>query len=101
MLRATWAPSCRARSPSIRPRSGFREVGPRVSRRAIVLLVIALLLIVPSGAAAATVRSEFFGIVQASTLDNIDLQRLKNVRVRTDRYLFPWYSVQPTRTTFH
>jgi Glycosyl hydrolase catalytic core len=50
--------------------------------------------------AGAAVRSEFFGIVQASTLDKQDVLGLKSAHVRTDRYLFPWYSVEKRKGSF-
>ncbi|MEK6273263.1 MAG: hypothetical protein AABM42_11575 [Actinomycetota bacterium] len=66
-----------------------------MSRVAIVLGVLGLLLIAPSTAAAA--RSEFFGIVQGPTLDGQDLQGIAAARVRTNRFVLPWGSVQPVQ----
>jgi hypothetical protein len=50
-------------------------------------------------ASALSIRSEFFGIVHGSNLDNIDLNGIQAVHVRTVRFLFPWESVQPDSGT--
>ncbi len=74
------------------------KVPARQARRfglSAVLLLVCAAPVCAAPAAGAAVRSEFFGIVQASTLDNPDLQGLQAVHVRTVRYLFPWYSVEP------
>ena len=73
----------------------------RVFRAAILMATLgASFLLAPSMAGAASVRSEFYGIVQTpATLDNQDLQGLQATHVRTVRYLFQWESVQPLNGT--
>jgi hypothetical protein len=67
-------------------------------RAAILTAVLALSLLAPSTAGAASVRSEFYGIVQTPwTLDTKDLQGLRANKVRTVRFSFDWRSVQPKR----
>jgi hypothetical protein len=65
---------------------------------AIALGLLALSLFAPSTAAAA--RTEFFGIVQGQQLDNQDLQGMADARIRTERHLFNWSSVQPSQGSF-
>ncbi len=63
-------------------------------------LLVGLLLVPSTAGAAQSVRSEFFGIVQAginpSKLDNTDLTAMKATKVHAVRYLFDWKSVQAT-----
>ena len=68
-----------------------------VTRLAIVLTVLAVSLFAASPAAAA--RSEFFGIAQG-TLDDRDLQGMEAARIRTDRFLLNWRSMQPSQGSF-
>jgi hypothetical protein len=42
-------------------------------------------------------RSEYFGIAQGEALDAQDLRGMAASRVRTDRFLLSWRSVEPTR----
>ena len=73
---------------------------PRASRVAVVLGALGLLLLVPS-TAGASVRSEFFGIVQGPTLDGRDLQGMAAARVRTSRFVLKWGWVQPRKGYFN
>jgi hypothetical protein len=68
--------------------------------RALLGAALAVSLLVPATAGAASIRSEFYGIVQTpSTLDNRDLNDLKAVHVHTARYLLQWEGIQPTNGT--
>src|SRR5919198_2578068 len=70
-----------------------------VPRLAVVLIAVALTLFAPTAAVAA--RSEFYGIVQGPSLDDVDIQGMRNAHIHTNRYLLAWESVQPTsRNTF-
>jgi hypothetical protein len=55
------------------------------------VLAVSLFLAAP----AAAVRTEFFGIVQGSTLSDLDIQGMQSARVQTDRFLLEWEWVQP------
>jgi polysaccharide biosynthesis protein PslG len=68
-------------------------------RLAVLLAGLALSLSLASPAAAA--RSEFFGIVQGAPLDGQDLQAMAAARVRTDRFLLYWGSVEPSQGSFN
>jgi hypothetical protein len=57
-------------------------------------------LIVASPAAAATIRTEFFGIVEGPVLDDTDMGTMKTLHVQTDRFLLNWGWVQPTKTAY-
>ncbi len=61
-----------------------------------ILLTLALgISLVPGEAsAAATVRSEFFGIVQAGAPRSRDLSALARARIHSDRFMLNWGSVQ-------
>jgi hypothetical protein len=90
-------------SERVRGNGALAAPARRAWRSALVAIVLAALvasLVAAPTAGAAAVRSEFFGIVQASTLDNSDLQGMKAIHVRTVRYLFPWYSVEPKNGSF-
>src|SRR5213592_3795912 len=67
--------------------------------RLAVLGGLVLLLLAPSTAAAATVRSEFFGVVQGP-LDVQDYQGLSDARVHTDRFVLKWGWVEPDPGTY-
>jgi polysaccharide biosynthesis protein PslG len=54
----------------------------------------------PPAGAAASVRPEFFGIVQGPRLDEQDRQTMVATRVRTVRLLLMWGSVQPAQGSF-
>ena len=73
--------------------------GPRASRRAIVVCALALSLFAPCTRAAA--KPPFFGVGQAAPLEASDLKAMASARVRTDRFLVYWGSVQPTRGSFN
>ncbi len=65
---------------------------------------LAVTLLWATAAHAATVRSEFFGIVQGQfdaegQLDDTDLQGMEAANVRTDRFELGWRSVEPTKGT--
>ena len=85
----------------VRSKALIRRGRARVFRAAILMATLgASFLLAPSMAGAASVRSEFYGIVQTpATLDNQDLQGLQATHVRTVRYLFQWESVQPLNGT--
>jgi hypothetical protein len=68
-----------------------------MTRLAVILAGLTLSLFAASPAEAA--RSEFFGIAQGRELDAQDLHGMKATHVRTDRFLIPWYAVQPTQRT--
>jgi polysaccharide biosynthesis protein PslG len=73
-----------------------RRAAASPARAAIALAALGASLLIPSTAGAASVRSEFYGVVQtAATLDNKDLASLKATHVHTVRYLFQWESIQP------
>ncbi len=77
-----------------------RRAAASPARVAIILAALGASLLIPSTAGAASVRSEFYGIVQtAATLDNQDLAGLKATHVHTVRYLFQWESIQPKNGT--
>ena len=72
---------------------------PGSALRIVVLTAIALSLLAPAAATAA--RSEFYGIVQGPSLDDKDVQGVRNAHIRTNRYLLAWESVQPdNKNTF-
>ncbi len=79
-----------------------RPLSRRPMRAALLAAALAVSLLTPATAGAASIRSEFFGIVQTpSTLDNTDLNGLKAVHVHTARYLLQWEGIQPVNgTTF-
>jgi len=70
-----------------------------MSRIGVVLGVLAISLLATSAAPAA-VRSEFFGIVQTSTLDDQDIQGMQAAKVRTNRFILNWGAVEPTKGHF-
>lgn len=60
-----------------------------------ILLAMALgISLLPGDAAAATVRSEFFGIVQAGAPGPRDLNGLARAGIHSDRFMLNWGSVQ-------
>ncbi len=60
-----------------------------------ILLTIALgISLLPGESAAATMRSEFFGIVQAGVPGPRDLNGLARARIHSDRFMLNWGSVQ-------
>ena len=69
-------------------------------RGAPIVLVAAISLLLASPAAAATIRTEFFGIVEGPVLDDTDMATMKTLRVQTDRFLLNWGWVQPTKTAY-
>jgi hypothetical protein len=71
------------------------KVGTRLSLVGVVLGVLAITLFAAPVAMAA-VRSEFFGIVQTSTLDDQDMQGMQAAKVRTNRFILNWGAVEPT-----
>ena len=79
--------------------AGVQEQGSRVTRLAVVLAGLALSLFAASPAEAA--RTEYFGIAQGRELDAQDLHGMAAARVRTDRFLLQWRSVQPSQGTFN
>jgi Glycosyl hydrolase catalytic core len=70
---------------------------PRVTHLAVILAGLTLALFAASPAEAA--RTEFFGIAQGRELDGQDLDGMKASRVQTDRFMIPWYAVQPSQRT--
>jgi Glycosyl hydrolase catalytic core len=76
-------------------RARARSRGRIGCRVAITLVVLAASLLAASSAAAQTVRTEFFGVVQGPTLDDTDMQTMKNLRIQTDRFLLNWGWVEP------
>ncbi len=96
------------RMPSVRAPSKRRtgRPAPSLASVSVVLAALCASLAITATAGAATVRSEFYGIVQGpptaagGALDNTDLMGMKAVHVRTDRYLFPWYSVEPQKDSY-
>jgi hypothetical protein len=68
-------------------------------RVVVVLASLALPLVGASPAAGA--RSEFFGMGQRAPWAEQDLQRMSALRVRTDRIMLFWGSVQPTKGSFN
>jgi GH35 family endo-1,4-beta-xylanase len=50
--------------------------------------------------AAASVHSEFFGIIQGIRLDQQDFETMEETGVRSNRFLLLWGSVQPNRGSF-
>jgi hypothetical protein len=78
--------------------------GPSKALRQIVLGSLAFALLSVTTADAATVRSEFFGIVQGQydvegQLDDTDLQGMEAAKVRTDRFELGWRSIESTQGT--
>src|SRR5262245_46239641 len=76
--------------------------GPWKALRRIMLGALAFALVSAATADAATVRSEFFGIVQGQfgaegQLDDTDLQGMEAAKVRTDRFEIGWRSVEPSQ----
>jgi hypothetical protein len=57
-------------------------------------------LVAVSPAAGATVRSEFYGIVQTATLDPQDEQGMQAAGVRANRFILNWVWVEPTQGHF-
>jgi hypothetical protein len=72
----------------------------RVSRLALAAALLASSLVAASPAAAATLRSEFYGIVQIATLDKQDLLGMQAAGVRTNRFILNWVWVQPKQGSF-
>jgi hypothetical protein len=65
----------------------------------LVLAVTCAALALPA-AAAAFVRSEFYGISQTATLDDQDMQGMRAARVRADRFLLNWGAIEPRQGVF-
>src|SRR5919197_3099431 len=80
------------------PERPTRRGVPSALRIAIVLAGLTLLLFVPTPATAA--RSEFFGAVEGARLEAPDLNAMAAARIRTDRFLLFWGSVQPSQGSF-
>ena len=70
----------------------------RVPCLAVILAGLTLSLCAASQAGA--VRTEYFGISHGTRLDSQDLQGMVAARVRTDRFLFQWRTVQPVPGSF-
>ncbi len=71
-----------------------------MSRLAVALAVFGVSLLTASTALGATVRSEFYGIVQTATLDKPDLQGMEAAGVHTNRFILNWNWVEPTKGQF-
>jgi hypothetical protein len=76
--------------------------GPWRALGRIILGSLAAGLLSATPASAATVRSEFFGIVQGQfgaegQLDDTDLQGMEAAKVRTDRFELGWRSIEPSK----
>src|SRR6266540_788143 len=69
----------------------------RMTRLAVILAGLTLSLFAASPAEVA--RTEYFGIAQGRELDGQDLHGMQASRVQTDRFLIPWYAVQPSQGT--
>jgi hypothetical protein len=70
---------------------------------ALLALVLAGLVLwtVPASQAAGAVRSEFFGVGQRAPWTEEDLQAMAALRVRTNRFMLFWGSIQPTQGSFN
>jgi hypothetical protein len=69
-----------------------------VRYRGILVALVAVSLLAPSTAAAA--RSEFFGIVEGQALNLQDYDGMATARIRTQRHLLDWSTIQPSRGSF-
>src|SRR5688572_10855781 len=74
-----------------------RKQGPRTTLLAIVLTALALSLFAAPAAQAA--RTEFFGIGQGA-LDEQDRRGMEAARIRTERFMLSWRSIERTRGTY-
>ncbi len=71
-----------------------------MSRLAVGVALLAASLLAASPAAGATLRSEFYGIVQTATLDTQDVQGMQAAGVHTNRFILNWVWVEPTQNHF-
>ena len=83
-------------------RTSRKSRGPWRALRRVSLALFACVLLAPSTAGAASVRSEFFGIVQGQfdaegQLDDTDLRGMANANVRTDRFELGWRSIESSQ----
>ena len=67
---------------------------------AIALALLATLLLFTASAGAATLRSEFYGIVQTATLDPQDELGMQAAGVHANRFILNWVWVEPTQNHF-
>ena len=72
----------------------------RAKRVAIALALLAASLLFASSASAATLRSEFYGIVQTATLDPQDELGMQAANVHVNRFILNWVWVEPTQGHF-
>lgn len=72
----------------------------RAKRLAIALALLAASLLFASSASAATLRSEFYGIVQTATLDPQDELGMQAANVHVNRFILNWVWVEPTKGHF-
>jgi GH35 family endo-1,4-beta-xylanase len=76
-----------------------QQGGHRLSGLAIAIAVASVSLLAATGASA-TVRSEFYGVVQTATLDYQDIQGLHTAHVRTNRFVLKWGWIEPSKNSF-
>jgi hypothetical protein len=67
---------------------------------AIALALLATSLLFTASAGAATLRSEFYGIVQTATLDPQDELGMQAAGVHANRFILNWVWVEPTQNHF-
>src|SRR6266480_714246 len=72
--------------------------GASATRVAMVAAGLALSLFATFPAAA---RADFFGIAQGAPLNDHDFKTMSALRIRTDRYLLFWGSVEPSEGSFN
>ena len=79
---------------------GNTIVTRRGRRVAIALALLATSLLFASSRGAATLRSEFYGIVQTATLDHRTSSGMQAAGVHANRFILNWVWVEPTKNHF-